>query len=89
MKVFQHILICDKNFVRTKFDVLQIDQNSFYACPNQGDIPVYDKAVSGFKLTRRNGRWEFSFDGNNQWLPEDTLKEISNEIEHKLGRYSY
>lgn len=84
MKVFQHILICDKNFVRTKFDVLQIDNNSFYACPDQNCIPAYGNAAPGIKMTRQNGTWEFSFEGNGNWLADDTLKEISNEIEHKL-----
>ena len=88
MKVFQHILIYDKNFVRTKFDVLQIDNNSFYASPIANDDIVIDKAKSGIKLTYQNGGWEFSFDGNTQWLPEDTLKEISNEIEHKMAQHS-
>ncbi len=84
MKVFQHILICDKNFVRTKFDVLQIDNNSFYASPDQNNIPAFGKAASGFKMTKQNDRWEFSFEGNDKWLAEDTLKDILKEIEHKL-----
>jgi hypothetical protein len=88
MKVFQHILICDKNFVRTKLDVLQIDNNSFYASPHQNDSTAFEKVGSGFKLTRQQAGWEFTFEGNRKWLADDTLKEISNEIEHKLERCS-
>jgi hypothetical protein len=77
-------MVCDKNFVRTTYKVVQLEANSFLADPVENDFSFYNNSFKGFRLTKVNEKWEFNFESNQNKPAEEVLLQVSNAMERKL-----